>query len=83
MHLIMVEKNGRQHRGALDRISIWESSPKMERQTVWTRQEEEDALKEKLRAEWIAEEEALKKSKEEEEEEQETEEEEGCSSAGS
>ena len=48
----------------------------MERQTVWTRQEEEDALKEKLRAEWIAEEEAMKKSKEEEEEEQETEEEE-------
>jgi hypothetical protein len=55
----------------------------MERQTVWTRQKEEDALKEKLRAEWIAEEEALKKSMEEEEEEHETEEEEGCSSASS
>jgi hypothetical protein len=80
MHLIMVEKNARQHRGALDRIFVWESSAKMELQTVWTRQEEEDAMKEKLRAEWIAEEEALKKSKEKEEEEQETEEE---SSSGS
>jgi predicted Fe-S protein YdhL (DUF1289 family) len=52
MHLIMVEKNPRQHRGALDRICVWESLAKMERQTVWTRQEEEeeDALKEKLRA---------------------------------
>jgi chromatin segregation and condensation protein Rec8/ScpA/Scc1 (kleisin family) len=33
----------------------------MERQAVWTRQEEEDALKKKPRAEWIAEEEALKR----------------------
>jgi hypothetical protein len=65
MHLIMVEKNARQYRGAVTRIYICESSAKMERQTVCMKQERDDTLTEKYRAEWIAEEEGVKRRKRE------------------